>query len=562
MDNKNYTFNISLSVLNHLGRNLYRSFTTVLGEAISNSWDAEAENVWIYIDKDKNTLVITDDGVGMSSDDFQDKFLKIGYSKRRDGHHKSGDKKRPYIGRKGIGKLALLSCAEKITIISKKETTDYVGGVITNTGLDNAIEKDMVPQDYGLGAINVDDFSSYTKDHIKGTIILFEDLKGGIRNSLKFVRKTLSLYFRFSLLDKNFTIFVENKKIDFNDLSELSEVTEFCWTVNGFKDPFIEFLKPLKEEHDLDFSLQKVNGFIASVKKPSNMTIREMDEKLTVDLFVNGRLREKNILKRIASNRVPESYIYGQIHYNSLDGVDDPFTSSREGIVSDSSEYQIFLDTIKTEVIAKVINQWDGFRRKHKKPGDEENPSVTPKQRKAEEFYDETTRDYTKKGNKPKERNKVKNENSIDWWVDDLREDATFCFSSYADCYLSENLVRKFMAHKKVSLSTEAKRQIKKFKDKETKAKGNGNISIALRQDDKNDLSYLDMMELAALLDKSGKDIIKDNHLVRDAREYKPMRDALMHTSRLTEVAKNRLTAVFENIKGRIIEILNDKNKS
>ena len=53
MDNKNYTFNISLSVLNHLGRNLYRSFTTVLGEAISNSWDAEAENVWIYIDKDK-----------------------------------------------------------------------------------------------------------------------------------------------------------------------------------------------------------------------------------------------------------------------------------------------------------------------------------------------------------------------------------------------------------------------------------------------------------------------------------------------------------------------------
>ena len=33
-----YTFNISLSILNHLGRNLYRSFITVLGEAISNAW--------------------------------------------------------------------------------------------------------------------------------------------------------------------------------------------------------------------------------------------------------------------------------------------------------------------------------------------------------------------------------------------------------------------------------------------------------------------------------------------------------------------------------------------
>ena len=29
---KTYTFNISLSILNHLGRNLYRSFITVLGK--------------------------------------------------------------------------------------------------------------------------------------------------------------------------------------------------------------------------------------------------------------------------------------------------------------------------------------------------------------------------------------------------------------------------------------------------------------------------------------------------------------------------------------------------
>ena len=75
-----FTFNISLSVLNHLGRNLYRNFITVLGEAISNSWDADAKNVWIYIDRDKNYLIIKDDGDGMTSEDFQSKFLKIGYS--------------------------------------------------------------------------------------------------------------------------------------------------------------------------------------------------------------------------------------------------------------------------------------------------------------------------------------------------------------------------------------------------------------------------------------------------------------------------------------------------
>src|SRR2546425_1281983 len=128
-DRQPFTFEISLSVLNDLGRRLYRSFATVLGEAISNSWDADADNVWIYVDKTTNSFIIKDDGNGMTSDDFQNKFLKIGYSKRKKGETHS-PKGRPYIGRKGIGKLALLSCAERITVISKTHGGDYVGGVI------------------------------------------------------------------------------------------------------------------------------------------------------------------------------------------------------------------------------------------------------------------------------------------------------------------------------------------------------------------------------------------------------------------------------------------------
>ena len=80
-----FNFNISLSVLNHLGRNLYRSFITVIGEAISNAWDADANKVFITIDREKNTMSIVDDGIGMDENDFQNKFLKIGYSKRKEG---------------------------------------------------------------------------------------------------------------------------------------------------------------------------------------------------------------------------------------------------------------------------------------------------------------------------------------------------------------------------------------------------------------------------------------------------------------------------------------------
>jgi hypothetical protein len=40
------------------------------------------------------------------------------------------------LGGKGIGKLALLSCAKKISIITKTSKTDYVGGIIDNNKLD------------------------------------------------------------------------------------------------------------------------------------------------------------------------------------------------------------------------------------------------------------------------------------------------------------------------------------------------------------------------------------------------------------------------------------------
>ena len=75
MNNKPpYTFKISLDVLTHLGRNLYRNFITILGEAISNSWDANANNVWIEINRKERSLVVKDDGLGMTESDFQNKF--------------------------------------------------------------------------------------------------------------------------------------------------------------------------------------------------------------------------------------------------------------------------------------------------------------------------------------------------------------------------------------------------------------------------------------------------------------------------------------------------------
>ena len=64
------------------------------------------------------------------------------------------------------------------------------------------------------------------------------------------------------------------------------------------------------------------------------------------------------------------------------------------------------------------------------------------------------------------------------------------------------------------------------------------------------------MGDLASIADDE-KDQNKRASLRRDATEYKPIRDALAHTSRLTAIAKSRLTITYENIKARIISLLN-----
>ena len=193
-----FSFAISLSVLNHLGRNLYRNFITVLGEAISNAWDADAKNIWISFDKDESFLTIKDDGVGMDANDFQSKFLKIGYSKRKDGNEKT-NRGRPFIGAKGIGKLALLSCADRVTIFSKKQGGDYIGGVIDNSGLDAAITDNLNPDEYPLEAPDISMISTLVDEHEQGTILAFEGAKELLRVSDEQVRKLLAPHFIFRL---------------------------------------------------------------------------------------------------------------------------------------------------------------------------------------------------------------------------------------------------------------------------------------------------------------------------------------------------------------------------
>lgn len=483
----------------------------------------------------------------MDEDDFQNKFLKIGYSKRKDNvsHTNSG---RPYIGRKGIGKLALLSCAQTIIILTKKEDSDIVGGVIDNSGLDDAIKDDKNSTDYKLGIPEEQIIRKYSAIlGNRGTLIIFNGIKDGIRNRIDYIRKLVALYFRFSLKDSSFNIFINDEIITLGELSQIKEKTQFAWIINDIDDPYINE-GAFKKTKKISIDNQQIKGFIASVETPSDLKIRGTEEKISIDLYVNGRLREKDILRHIPTARIVESYLYGQIHFDELDDENDRFTSSREGVVPDDPKFNSLLKELEG-FLKTVINDWDIWRSEINQDGDSENTRLTKKQRKSQEFFNVVVDDFKPSKENKESRKKVEN------WLNELKDDAAFNFESYGECFLSENLLRKYIQEKGIPFPEDWEKRLGDWRKRAEEAKNKANISIDIREDD-SDLSYCSMDDLAFLVEgKEGKG--KSNTLFKDACEYKPIRDALAHTSRLTRVAKNKLNTTYENIKARIVGLLN-----
>ncbi|WP_429180783.1 ATP-binding protein [Aeromonas salmonicida] len=64
-ESKEFELKYSHNVIEHLGLKLYQNRpTNVLAELVSNSWDADAENVWLDITREH--LAVYDDGDGMT----------------------------------------------------------------------------------------------------------------------------------------------------------------------------------------------------------------------------------------------------------------------------------------------------------------------------------------------------------------------------------------------------------------------------------------------------------------------------------------------------------------
>lgn len=116
-----FQLTISLNSLEHLGINLYSNMAAVLSEIVANAYDADAERVSITWDSSRKKITITDDGLGMTEQEVNQRFLTVGYRRRSGQPGLTPKHKRQPMGRKGIGKLSLFSIADTVLVETVKD---------------------------------------------------------------------------------------------------------------------------------------------------------------------------------------------------------------------------------------------------------------------------------------------------------------------------------------------------------------------------------------------------------------------------------------------------------
>jgi Histidine kinase-, DNA gyrase B-, and HSP90-like ATPase len=158
-----------------LGIQMYQKPTAALAELIANAWDADASSVSITLPSslDRGTeIVIADNGIGMTFQQCQDHYLKVGRNRRQAGAGASPSG-RPVLGRKGIGKFAGFGIARKILVDSTSGETGE--RTVFSLDLEQLRSDEFIDGRHAIEVVEFNGPDEARRAH-RGTIVRLKDL--------------------------------------------------------------------------------------------------------------------------------------------------------------------------------------------------------------------------------------------------------------------------------------------------------------------------------------------------------------------------------------------------
>ncbi|WP_304950565.1 ATP-binding protein [Sulfitobacter sp.] len=129
-------FKTRARTVDHLGREQVADCPTAISELWKNAFDAYATDVALDLFNGKSPIaVVSDNGHGMSIDEFQDRWLVIGTESKATAERvpivdRKGLQERVKQGQKGIGRLSCANLGPILLLISKRSDREFVTSLI------------------------------------------------------------------------------------------------------------------------------------------------------------------------------------------------------------------------------------------------------------------------------------------------------------------------------------------------------------------------------------------------------------------------------------------------
>jgi Histidine kinase-, DNA gyrase B-, and HSP90-like ATPase len=266
---------ISPSVLRELS-GVYQPFVKAIKEIISNSYDADAKNVYLNFEDNFKQLSIEDDGHGMNPLEFIKEYIRIGKSSTKNEFTRSG---RPRIGGKGIGFLAPARYCQSIEVVTKR--SERINSFIEIESKNQTIIKVTDHLMEQLGDFSV--FKHLTIDKV--TDVYGNKIEAEINGLIVKIKQPLTglkiwYYFDSSSVELKATIDFD-RLFSLDSAKSLEDIENFC------EVSFREVFENEKEKSYTKIRLNNIKSFVQNeLQKRGRKGARNIESYSGIDQFL------------------------------------------------------------------------------------------------------------------------------------------------------------------------------------------------------------------------------------------------------------------------------------
>lgn len=317
--------------IEHLGVKMYATLPPAIAELIANSYDACATEVIVKLNDNPKRIEVIDNGSGMSFDEINNNFLRIGRNRRSEKQKPQCD--RIATGKKGLGKLALFGIGKSIEVITKKD------GIQTSFIMDwekimNTVNNDYKPEFK---------ITNCVPDN-NGTTIIVHDLKRKSNFNRNDMAHSISKLFNFN--DTKFEVMIvlndgEPLVVD-RDLKFRDIVKQFSWKLP-------KSFSLTEEEYEYK---EDIKGIVFASEKPLKPGLRG------ITLYANGRMVNLPEFFGRAESSYFFSYLSGYLDVDFIDlWEEDVISTDRQSLDWENyklQELQLFLQ----EFLKSLEKDW------------------------------------------------------------------------------------------------------------------------------------------------------------------------------------------------------------